>query len=146
MSSWTGRTSRPRGRTGPCLAQLNDAVDAFRAEHPWVTLTIVVDASFPHRIDPSERAEPSCGVRGYVPLTAMGDPAPASAREVLRKGETSGFVVQALDAPRCRTRHPEFAAFRAYRPKRRSRPRSGRAWPEPGDAAGNTKQRRSEAA
>ena len=51
------------------------------------------------------------GVRGYVPLAAMGDPAPASAREVLRKGETRRFVVQAVDAPRraVELAVPEFA-------------------------------------
>ena len=40
------------------------------------------------------------GLRAYVPLTAMGDPAPTSAREVLRKGDTRRFVVQAFDTPR----------------------------------------------
>ncbi|MGH9033070.1 MAG: NYN domain-containing protein, partial [Acidimicrobiia bacterium] len=51
------------------------------------------------------------GVRGYVPLAALGDPAPASAREVLRKGETRRFVVQAVDAPRrgVELAIPEFA-------------------------------------
>jgi hypothetical protein len=51
------------------------------------------------------------GVRGYVPLAAMGDPAPASAREVLRKGDTRRFVVQAVDAPRrgVELAIPEFA-------------------------------------
>jgi hypothetical protein len=51
------------------------------------------------------------GVRGYVPLAAMGDPAPTSAREVLRKGETRRFVVQAVDAPRrgVELAIPEFA-------------------------------------
>ncbi|HEX7168349.1 MAG TPA: S1 RNA-binding domain-containing protein [Acidimicrobiales bacterium] len=38
--------------------------------------------------------------RCYIPLSAMGDPPPRSAREVLRKGEDSQFVVQALDAAR----------------------------------------------
>ena len=38
--------------------------------------------------------------RCYVPLSAMGDPPPRSAREVLNRGETRTFVVQALDAPR----------------------------------------------
>src|SRR5687768_6819378 len=38
--------------------------------------------------------------RCYVPLSAMGDPAPRSAREVLQRGETRTFVLQALDAPR----------------------------------------------
>ena len=40
------------------------------------------------------------GARCYVPLSAMGDPPPRSAREVLRKGEQRTFVVQALDAMR----------------------------------------------
>jgi len=40
------------------------------------------------------------GVRCYVPLSAMGDPPPNSAREVLSKGATASFVVQAVDAPR----------------------------------------------
>ena len=51
------------------------------------------------------------GVRAYVPLTAMGDPAPTSAREVLRKGESRRFVVQAFDTPRrgVELALPEFA-------------------------------------
>ena len=38
--------------------------------------------------------------RCYIPLSAMGDPPPRSAREVLNRGEERTFVVQALDAPR----------------------------------------------
>jgi hypothetical protein len=37
------------------------------------------------------------GVRCYIPLSAMGDPPPRSAREILAKGEARPFVVQALD-------------------------------------------------
>ena len=40
------------------------------------------------------------GARCYVPLSAMGDPAPRRAREVMAKGETLPFVVQALDPQR----------------------------------------------
>jgi hypothetical protein len=40
------------------------------------------------------------GARCYLPLSAMGDVPPRSAREVLRKGETRTFVVQAFDAMR----------------------------------------------
>src|SRR5207245_3737107 len=40
------------------------------------------------------------GARCYVPLTALGDPPPRSAKEILNKGETRLFVVQALDPPR----------------------------------------------
>ncbi|HSS11384.1 MAG TPA: hypothetical protein VLL25_15970 [Acidimicrobiales bacterium] len=37
------------------------------------------------------------GARCYLPLAAMGAPPPKSAREVLGRGETRAFVVQALD-------------------------------------------------
>jgi hypothetical protein len=40
------------------------------------------------------------GARCYVPLTALGEPPPRSAKEVLTRGETRTFVVQAFDAPR----------------------------------------------
>jgi hypothetical protein len=40
------------------------------------------------------------GARCYIPLSAMGDPPPRSAREVLKKGDERPFVVQALDAAR----------------------------------------------
>ena len=40
------------------------------------------------------------GARCYLPLSAMGDPAPRSARDILRRGETGRFVVQAYDAMR----------------------------------------------
>ncbi len=37
------------------------------------------------------------GARCYIPLSAMGDPAPRKAREMVTKGEETGFVVQAFD-------------------------------------------------
>jgi hypothetical protein len=40
------------------------------------------------------------GARCYLPLSAMGEVPPRSAREVLRKGERRAFVVQAFDAMR----------------------------------------------
>ena len=36
----------------------------------------------------------------YIPLSAMGNPAPTKAREVLRKGEGRSFVLAGLDPPR----------------------------------------------
>lgn len=41
----------------PSLAQLNDAVMAFIEEHPDALITVVVDATFGHRIDGSEVKE-----------------------------------------------------------------------------------------
>ena len=50
-----GSNLATEGRTEPSLAQLHEAVDAFRGEHPGARVTVVVDASFEHRIDQSER-------------------------------------------------------------------------------------------
>ena len=52
-----GSNIATEGRTTPSLAQLDDAVKAFLAEHPVDTLTVVVDATFPNRLDAAERAE-----------------------------------------------------------------------------------------
>src|SRR3954453_22194452 len=51
------------------------------------------------------------GVRGYVPLRYLGDPAPRSAREVLGMGETTTFVVVSFNPPRrgIDLAKPEFA-------------------------------------
>lgn len=50
-----GSNLATEGRTEPSLAQLREAVDAFNNEHPGSMVTVVVDASFEHRIDPKER-------------------------------------------------------------------------------------------
>ncbi|MCD9624995.1 histone H1-like repetitive region-containing protein [Rhabdothermincola salaria] len=52
-----GSNIATEGRTSPSLRQLDDAVKAFLDEHAVETLTVVVDATFPNRIEPSERAE-----------------------------------------------------------------------------------------
>ncbi len=57
-----GSNLATEGRTQPSLAQLNDAVLAYMAEHPLALVTVVVDATFGHRIDPKEVAEFDEGV------------------------------------------------------------------------------------
>ena len=52
-----GSNIATEGRSKPSLAQLNEAVTSFMADHPDAAITVVVDATFGHRIDPSERAE-----------------------------------------------------------------------------------------
>ena len=54
-SSSTGPTSPPRADSLPSLAQLDEAVRAFLEEYPDVRITAVVDATFAHRIDASEK-------------------------------------------------------------------------------------------
>ena len=52
-----GSNIATEGRSLPSLAQLNEAVMAFIAEYPEALITVVVDATFGHRIDPKETAE-----------------------------------------------------------------------------------------
>ena len=52
-----GSNIATEGRSMPSLTQLNDAVMAFREEYPDAVITVVVDATFGHRIDKKEAAE-----------------------------------------------------------------------------------------
>src|SRR5436305_2947625 len=61
-----GSNIATEGRSLPSLGQLDEAVRAYQAEHPTDTTIIVVDATFGHRIDPSER-------RGFEEAEAAGE-------------------------------------------------------------------------
>jgi Zc3h12a-like Ribonuclease NYN domain/S1 RNA binding domain len=50
-----GSNIATEGRSVPSLAQLDEAVREFQREFPDAEVTVVVDASFGHRIDQSER-------------------------------------------------------------------------------------------
>jgi hypothetical protein len=50
-----GSNIATEGRTLPSLAQLDEAVRAIQAEDPDRQITVIVDATFAHRIDASER-------------------------------------------------------------------------------------------
>src|SRR2546423_12225938 len=49
-----GSNIATEGRSVPSLAQLDEAVREFQREFPDAEVTVVVDASFGHRIDESE--------------------------------------------------------------------------------------------
>jgi hypothetical protein len=49
-----GSNLATEGRPAPSLKQLNEVVAAWRAKHPHDLITVVVDATFGHRIDPKE--------------------------------------------------------------------------------------------
>jgi Zc3h12a-like Ribonuclease NYN domain len=51
-----GSNLATEGRTLPSLQQLDEAVRAYLEEYKPENVTVIVDASFPNRIDPSERA------------------------------------------------------------------------------------------
>ncbi len=105
-----GSNIATEGRSLPSLAQLDEAIRAFLDEYPGFTssdVTVVVDASFGHRIDPSE-------VRAFDQAVEHGEmitpPAGAIGRGdgfILRIAEKSGALVLSNDS---------FQEFHAERP------------------------------
>ncbi|MHB1510182.1 MAG: NYN domain-containing protein [Acidimicrobiales bacterium] len=71
-----GSNIATEGRSIPSLKQLEDAVAEVRREHPGAEVTVIVDATFAHRIDSSEleRFEKAALEGGYVypPAGAIG--------------------------------------------------------------------------
>jgi hypothetical protein len=71
-----GSNIATEGRNSPSLAQLEDAVTELRREFPDAEVTVIVDATFAHRIDPSEleRFETAAlaGEYAYPPAGAIG--------------------------------------------------------------------------
>jgi S1 RNA binding domain/Zc3h12a-like Ribonuclease NYN domain len=49
-----GSNIATEGRTLPSLSQLDEAVTSFIEEHPGADVLVIVDSSFPNRIDPKE--------------------------------------------------------------------------------------------
>jgi len=91
------RRRRSRGGAPPA-EPVNDPLPfiEFVAVHPLGSLVGAEVESFS-----SHGAFVTCeGVRCYIPLSGLGDPAPRAAKEVLKRGETRQFVLQALDPPR----------------------------------------------
>src|SRR5665213_3327163 len=105
-----GSNIATEGRTLPSLAQLNEAIETFLEEYRGFTpedVTVVVDASFGHRIDPSE-------VQAFEQAIEHGEmvspPAGAVGRGdgfILRIAEKSGALVLSNDS---------FQEFHAERP------------------------------
>jgi hypothetical protein len=71
-----GSNIATEGRSLPSLKQLEEAVLELRRDHPNAEITVIVDATFAHRIDPSELARfEQAALRGeYVhpPAGAIG--------------------------------------------------------------------------
>src|SRR5581483_6708273 len=71
-----GSNIATEGRAAPSLAQLDEAVRALLAEYPYENATVVVDATFGHRIDAKEsRAYEEAVVNGELltpPAGAIG--------------------------------------------------------------------------
>jgi hypothetical protein len=93
-----GSNLATEGRTLPSLAQLDEAVRAYAEEDPGSLITVVVDASFEHRIDESERETVrEAMLNGEV----VSPPAGAIGRGdafVLRIAERTGAIVLSNDS------------------------------------------------
>ncbi len=93
-----GSNLATEGRTIPSLRQLDEAVQAYALEDPGAEIVVVVDASFEHRIDASEREElVSAELHGEV----VSPPAGAIGRGdafVLRIAERTGARVLSNDS------------------------------------------------
>jgi hypothetical protein len=93
-----GSNLATEGRTLPSLAQLDEAVRAYSEEDPDSQIIVVVDASFEHRIDESERETlREAMLNGEV----VSPPAGAIGRGdafVLRIAERTGAVVLSNDS------------------------------------------------
>jgi hypothetical protein len=93
----SSRRRRRRG-SGPPTEAVNDPLTfiQFIADHPLGSEVMGEVDSFA-----SHGAFVLVGqARCYLPLSAMGDPPPRSAREVLNRGEPRAFILQALDPQR----------------------------------------------
>ena len=105
-----GSNIATEGRSLPSLAQLDEAIQTFLEEYGGFStadVTVVVDASFGHRIDPSERpAFEEAILHGEI----VTPPAGAIGRGdgfILRIAEKSGALVLSNDS---------FQEFHAERP------------------------------
>src|ERR1019366_393802 len=96
-----GSNLATEGRTLPSLAQLSEAIDTFLEEHPGFKaedVTVVVDASFGHRIDPLEVKDFEQAIEHGEMVTP---PAGAVGRGdgfILRIAEKSGALVLSNDS------------------------------------------------
>jgi Zc3h12a-like Ribonuclease NYN domain/S1 RNA binding domain len=82
-----GSNIATEGRSLPSLRQLDEAVRSFLSEYPTKTLTVIVDATFGHRIAAAERAEFESAIAANEIITP-----PAGAI-----GRGDAFVLQVAD-------------------------------------------------
>src|SRR2546430_14979469 len=104
-----GSNIATEGRSTPSLSQLDEAVRAFQREFPDVeSVTVVVDASFPNRLDQAELAT-------FEEARAHGEVGPPPAGAIGRGGALLPPIAAEPGAPRVAhgpfrevPRHPEW--------------------------------------
>ncbi|NLF04583.1 MAG: hypothetical protein GX593_06230, partial [Actinomycetales bacterium] len=93
-----GSNIATEGRTSPSLAQLDEAVRDFTREHHFDNVVVVVDATFAHRIDASERAEYEEAVAAGEILTPPAGAVGRGDAFVLEIADRSGATVLSNDS------------------------------------------------
>ena len=93
-----GSNIATEGRTAPSLAELDQAVRDFLKEHAFDNVVVVVDASFPNRIDPSERDAYEEAVLAGELLTPPAGAVGRGDAFVLQIAERSGATVLSNDS------------------------------------------------
>ena len=93
-----GSNIATEGRTAPSLAQLDEAVSDFLKEHTFDNVVVVVDATFAHRIDPSERDAYEEAVLAGELLTPPAGAVGRGDAFVLQIAERSGATVLSNDS------------------------------------------------
>ena len=91
-----GSNIATEGRTAPSLSQLDEAVRDFLKEHAFDNVVVVVDATFAHRIDPSERDAYEEAVLAGELLTPPAGAVGRGDAFVLQIAERSGATVRAM--------------------------------------------------
>ena len=93
-----GSNIATEGRTAPSLSQLDEAVRDFLKEHAFDNVVVVVDATFAHRIDPSERDAYEEAVLAGELLTPPAGAVGRGDAFVLQIAERSGATVLSNDS------------------------------------------------
>ena len=93
-----GSNIATEGRTAPSLAQLDEAVSDFLREHHFDNVVVVVDATFAHRIDQSEREAYEEAVLAGELLTPPAGAVGRGDAFVLQIAERSGATILSNDS------------------------------------------------
>ena len=93
-----GSNIATEGRTAPSLAQLDQAVRDFTSEHSFDNVVVVVDATFAHRIDVSEKEIYEEGVLAGELLTPPAGAVGRGDAFVLQIAERSGATILSNDS------------------------------------------------
>jgi hypothetical protein len=93
-----GSNIATEGRTAPSLAQLDEAVRDFLKDHSFDNVVVVVDATFAHRIDASEREAYEEAVLAGELLTPPAGAVGRGDAFVLQIAERSGATVLSNDS------------------------------------------------